>query len=229
MGKNTKSPVKLVLLVALVLATAGLFAACGNSETADVGDANEVVLDSDTHDDEDVHEDAVVGDDAHDDGDTHAVAVVEGDAHDDGDAHEAAAMDGDAHDDGDEEFVEIIINVVEDGSDWHFEPAVIDVVAGQRTKLTLVNTGRSEHDLEIASLAVENVEVLGGAEHEEALSGGHHMEAVVAAHAMAGTSASVMFTPLAVGEFDFACTITGHRALGMEGKVVVTTELARGS
>jgi hypothetical protein len=33
-----KSTVKLVLLVALVLATAGLFVACGDSETADVGD-----------------------------------------------------------------------------------------------------------------------------------------------------------------------------------------------
>ena len=197
MGKNTKSTVKLVLLVALVLATAGLFAACGDSETTDVGDAYEVVLDSDTHDD--------------------------------GDGHEAAAMDGDVHDDGDEDFVEIVINVVEDGSDWHFEPAVIDVIAGQRTKLTLVNNGRSEHDLEIAGLAVEHLEILGGAEHEEALNGGHDMEKVVAAHAMVGTSASVMFTPLAVGEFDFGCTIPGHRELGMEGKVVVATELARGS
>ena len=83
--------------------------------------------------------------------------------------------------------------------------------------------------MEIAGLAVENVEILGGAEHEEAMAGGHDMDEVVAAHAMAGTSASVMFTPLDVGEFEFACTIPGHRELGMEGKMVVTTELARGS
>ena len=50
---------------------------------------------------------------------------------------------------------------------------------------------------------------------------GHHGEGVVAAHAMPGMSASVMFTPTQIGEYEFYCTIPGHREAGMVGRLIV--------
>jgi uncharacterized cupredoxin-like copper-binding protein len=118
------------------------------------------------------------------------------------------------------EFVEITLNAVE-GRPWRFEPGTIEVPVGHRVKLTLVNDGRAEHDVEIAGVPA-NVESADGAADHDRLGGGHHDDGVVAAHAEPGTTATVMFTPTAVGEYEFTCTIPGHKEAGMVGKLVVT-------
>ena len=93
---------------------------------------------------------------------------------------------------------------------------------GHRVKLTLVNDGRVEHDVEVAGVPTEDIEVVGAAERHERLGGGHHDDGVIAAHAEPGTTATVLFTPTEVGVFEFACTIPGHKEAGMVGKLVVT-------
>ena len=68
----------------------------------------------------------------------------------------------------------------------------------------------------------EDIEVVGAAERHERLGGGHHLEGVVAAHAEPGTTATVFFTATEVGEYNFACTIPGHKEAGMVDKLLVT-------
>ena len=81
---------------------------------------------------------------------------------------------------------------------------------------------RRQHEAAIAGVPAEDIDILGGAENHERLGGGHHLEGVVAAHAEPGTSTTVLFTPTQTGEYEFECTIPGHREAGMVGKVIVT-------
>ena len=116
--------------------------------------------------------------------------------------------------------LEITLNAVE-GRPWRFEPAVLEARVGQRVKLTLVNEGRVEHDVEIPLVPASAIEVASGVEHHERLGGGHHDEGIIAAHAEPGTTATVTFTLTEAGEYDFSCTIPGHKEAGMVGKLVV--------
>ena len=115
-----------------------------------------------------------------------------------------------------------VLEITLDAEEWRFEPSIVEVPMGHRVKLTLVNDGRVEHDVEIAGVPAENIEVMDGVERHERLGGGLHHEGVVAAHAEPGTTATVMFTVTEAGEYDFACTIPGHKEAGMVGKLVVT-------
>ncbi|MCH7745830.1 MAG: hypothetical protein IIC84_07155, partial [Chloroflexi bacterium] len=127
----------------------------------------------------------------------------------------------DALDAEDGDVFEIILNVVE-GRHWGFDPEVIEIPVGRRVKLTLVNGGRAEHDVEVSGLMAEHIEIVGGMAHSERLGGGGHEDDVVAAHAMAGAVSSVIFTPTMAGVYEFACTIPGHKEAGMVGKLIVT-------
>ena len=109
-----------------------------------------------------------------------------------------------------------------DAEEWLFEPAVLEVPVGHRVELSLVNHGMVEHDVEVIGVPVEDIEVIGAVEGHERLGGGHHDEGVIAAHADPGTTATVVFTVTKVGEYEFACTIPGHKEAGMVGKLVVT-------
>ena len=134
------------------------------------------------------------------------------------DHHDAVVADEDeVHANG---VLEITLNAVE-GRPWRFEPAVIEAHVGQRVKLTLVNEGRVEHDVEIPVVPSAAIEVAGGVEEHERLGGGHHDEGIIAAHAEPGTTATVTFTLTEAGEYDFSCTIPGHKEAGMVGKLVV--------
>ncbi|MCH7860368.1 MAG: multicopper oxidase domain-containing protein, partial [Proteobacteria bacterium] len=65
----------------------------------------------------------------------------------------------------------------------------------------------------------EGIEVLGVVTHS---GDGNHQADVVAAHAMPGTTASVIFTATEPGEYEFFCTIPGHKEAGMVGRLIVT-------
>jgi len=156
---------------------------------------------------------------AHTDIDDHDEAVA---VHDEADGQdEAVEVHDDALDVEDGDVFEITLNVVE-GRNWGFDPEVIEIPVGQRVKLTLVNDGRAEHDVEVGGLIADHIEIAGGMAHSDRLGGGGHEADVVAAHAMAGTNASVIFTPTEAGVYEFACTLPGHKEAGMVGKLIVT-------
>ena len=218
-----------VLIIALVL----LAMACGASTTEDLSTpeissdstASVNVVEEDTHDAETVALDA--HDDDHDALNAEPIAL---DAHDDdhGTNGEPIALDAhdDDHDTNGDNVLEITLNVVEGKAPWGFDPEVIEVPLGHRVKLTLINGGRVEHDVEISNLMAEHIETTAGTAPHDRLGGGGHDDATVAAHAMPGTTASVTFTPTMAGEYEFHCTLPGHRELGMVGKIIVTNDEA---
>ena len=93
-----------------------------------------------------------------------------------------------SHEEGDEgtDVLEITLEAVE-GRPWRFEPAVLELHLGQRVKLTLVNDGRVEHDVQFTGVPADHIELVGGEDHQR-LGGGNHLDGVVAAHAAPGTT-----------------------------------------
>ena len=130
------------------------------------------------------------------------------------DDHEAATGEG---------VLEITLNVIE-GRAWGFDPDVIEIPVGRTVRLTLVNDGRAVHDVEVAANMEEEFELVLDADSHMA-EGGHHDAGSISAHAVPGTSATVTFTALHVGEYEFSCTLPGHKEAGMIGKLIVVPEL----
>lgn len=97
----------------------------------------------------------------------------------------------------------------------------IEVMAGQTVKLTLHNKGALEHDFSIMEVP-HTGEVM--AEEAEHGADGHEMTMDPEVHVAApiGDSRSIEFTPSQPGEYEFFCTVEGHKEAGMVGTLVVT-------
>jgi len=110
------------------------------------------------------------------------------------------AMDGsgdDAHSEGSVDLNAPVLEV--NAFDLRFEPNSLNVTAGESFTVRLVNEGALEHDF-----TIEGFEEAG------------------AAHAMAGGEAMNTFHLQMHGDYTAYCSIPGHRAAGMEVKVVAT-------
>lgn len=87
-------------------------------------------------------------------------------------------------------------------TEYAFLPATIEVAAGERVRLVIRNTGRLEHDF-----ATDQRGVALGITH---------------VHLAPGASQSIDWTaPAEATEVAIRCTIVGHEALGMMGRLVV--------
>jgi uncharacterized cupredoxin-like copper-binding protein len=239
-GKSTWRAVPRLSIGAVLVLVAVFALACGRSDIVTGGQAletpgvetiavangdghegTEVAGLVDEHGDGDDHEGTEVAAlvDEHGDGDDHEGTEVAALVDEHGDGNGAEANHQDDHDGEAGDLLEVTVNVVE-GRTWGYEPATLEVPAGQRVRLTYVNGGQAEHDLEIPGLPASNVEREGVA-HDVSLTGGDHDDDVVAAHAMPGTTAVVLFTPTQPGEYEFNCTLPGHKEAGMVGRIIV--------
>ncbi|GAB4160460.1 MAG: hypothetical protein Fur0021_32490 [Candidatus Promineifilaceae bacterium] len=97
----------------------------------------------------------------------------------------------------------------------------LEVKAGQTVKLTLHNAGALEHDFSIMEMP-HTGEVV--AEEMEDAAHGHEMTLDPEVHVAApiGDSRRLEFTPSKPGEYEFFCTVEGHKEAGMTGVLVVT-------
>lgn len=84
-----------------------------------------------------------------------------------------------------------------EAADFMFSPAEITVKAGEVVNLVLVNRGVTVHDLVIPADRIWLV-------------------------APAGQSATTGFRAVRPGEYEFYCSVPGHREAGMVGRIVVT-------
>ncbi|MBI2590402.1 MAG: cupredoxin domain-containing protein [Candidatus Blackburnbacteria bacterium] len=82
--------------------------------------------------------------------------------------------------------------------EYTFSPQTISLKKGVLTEIVLKNTGNGIHNLVIPDLSVETESI------------GH------------GEETSVEVTPDKEGEFNFSCSISNHKELGMEGTIKVT-------
>lgn len=104
-------------------------------------------------------------------------------------------------------------------TDFLFTPDNLEVTAGQPVKLTLHNASVLEHDFSIVEIPlVGTAEETGGMEHD---MGDTAAEPELHVAVGGGQSASLEFTPTKPGIYDFWCTVSGHKAAGMTGTLVV--------
>lgn len=110
-----------------------------------------------------------------------------------------------------------------------FHPAVIEVKVGQRVRLTLDNHDPILHDYKTDE-ARFLIHSAGGAEHgEDHGDDGHDStgtqpaEDLQALHIAAGgeEDGELVFEAMHPGEYEFYCSVPGHREGGMTGKIVV--------
>lgn len=109
-------------------------------------------------------------------------------------------------------------------TDIAYDKNRLEVKVGQPVKVMLQNEGVLEHDFSIMEIP-HSGEVMAEEMHDE--EGGHDMSSMemdpeVHVAAETGGSHSVEFTPSEAGEYEFFCTVQGHKEAGMVGTLVVT-------
>lgn len=108
-------------------------------------------------------------------------------------------------------------------TDIAYDTDRFEVMAGQPVKLTLHNEGALEHDFSILEMPYTGEVMAEEADDEMA---GHDMSDMdmdpeIHVASPMGQSLSVEFTPSTPGEYEFFCTVAGHKEAGMVGTLVV--------
>jgi uncharacterized cupredoxin-like copper-binding protein len=93
-------------------------------------------------------------------------------------------------------------------------PSTFTVTVGEEVTLQLDNLDKIEHDLEIKVMPLSETS---NSNHNH-----HESEVSLHLHALPLTMSEINFAPLEEGEYEFYCTIPGHKEAGMKGKVIVT-------
>ena len=110
-------------------------------------------------------------------------------------------------------------------TDLAFSSDQMEVTAGQPVKIVLNNEGALEHDFSI--LAMPHIGEIHAESNEMAgAMMGHdmsNMDVLPEIHMVAapGGSSTIEFTPSTAGEYEFYCTVAGHKEAGMRGLLVV--------
>lgn len=109
-------------------------------------------------------------------------------------------------------------------TDIAYDVSRLEVVAGQPVRVTMRNEGALEHDFSIMEMP-HTGEVM--AQEAESGMAGHDMddmdmEPEIHVAPPMGEGLSVEFTPATPGEYEFFCTVAGHKEAGMVGTLVVT-------
>jgi uncharacterized cupredoxin-like copper-binding protein len=104
-----------------------------------------------------------------------------------------------------------------------FDPAALEVIADQPVKLTLQNNGALEHDFTVLHIPLAGKPV---SHEEEGEMAGHDMSGMseqpeLHVVAPAGKSNLLEFAPAEPGQYEFYCTVPGHKDAGMVGTLTV--------
>jgi uncharacterized cupredoxin-like copper-binding protein len=98
--------------------------------------------------------------------------------------------------------------------EFAFHPSTIQLDVGRPVRLVLINRGQIAHQFESAFLQTTPVTIIDDALQVEA-------RGLDVIRVDPGRSARLEFLPRQRGRFAFACTIEGHREVGMKGTIVV--------
>jgi len=108
-------------------------------------------------------------------------------------------------------------------TDLAFDTNRLEVTEWQTIKITLDNQGTQTHDFSIVSMPhTGDVTTSDMEEGEHAMDMGNMaLQPEIHVAAEAGGSNSVEFTPSQPGEYEFFCSVPGHKEAGMHGTLVV--------
>ena len=99
-----------------------------------------------------------------------------------------------------------------------FDPLELDVTSGQPVEITLQNQGTMEHDF-----SIQEIDLAGAPTATGAMDMHHMMSGMPKLHvaAAAGSQGTLTFTPMKAGQYQFYCTVAGHKEAGMVGVLTV--------
>ncbi|MEH6941031.1 cupredoxin domain-containing protein [Bacillus sp. JJ722] len=100
-------------------------------------------------------------------------------------------------------------------SKFSYEPSTIQLKKNQRVSLILNNEDMIDHDIEIKKIPIAKEDTNLHIEHQN-LNSDFHL------HSSASKQEKITFTPIALGTYEFYCTIPGHKEKGMIGTLTVT-------
>ena len=106
-------------------------------------------------------------------------------------------------------------------TDIAFDNERLEVGVNQPVRLTLENAGALEHDFSVREIAVHDVHAAEGEADDHAMTEDVHELALHVAAPPGGGRAVLEFTPTEPGEYEFFCTVAGHKEAGMVGTLVV--------
>lgn len=107
-----------------------------------------------------------------------------------------------------------------EATDFAYSPLSITIPADQPVMLTFKNIGKVEHDFVINQIDVTGVEA------KESVPSDHHHDMNQPNYdlhfsAQSGENSVWQFTALEPGTYEIYCSVEGHRAAGMIGKLIV--------
>jgi uncharacterized cupredoxin-like copper-binding protein len=103
-------------------------------------------------------------------------------------------------------------------SDIVYDVERIEIAANQPVRLVLENNGALEHDFVISEIHANGVE-----EHSSGhdTHGEESVDADLHVSVAAGQSSTLDFTALEPGEYEYFCSVPGHKEAGMAGILIV--------
>jgi len=106
-------------------------------------------------------------------------------------------------------------------TDIAYDVSRLTAKANQPVHLSLENAGALDHDFSIREIALRDMHATEGAADDHMMSeNAHELDLHVAAMPRGGHGV-VEFTPTEAGEYEFYCTVPGHKEAGMTGTFVV--------
>jgi uncharacterized cupredoxin-like copper-binding protein len=138
--------------------------------------------------------------------------------------------------------------LIVEAKEFAYSPDQVTVKAGQPVEIVLKNMGVTTHDFTIEKIALKEKAVAEGDEHDMGGMGNMSMGSMgsmsntsgmgnmgmmngmgavnpdqlpVHVAAAQGDEGTVTFTPTEAGTYEFYCTVAGHKASGMVGKLIV--------
>lgn len=108
-------------------------------------------------------------------------------------------------------------------SDIAYDRTQLEVVAGRPVRLTMHNEGVLEHDFSIMDIHMSEAPHSAEEGSEEHMMDMEHMGEEPELHAavMPGMDNILEFTPEEAGEYEYFCTVPGHKEAGMHGTLIV--------
>jgi uncharacterized cupredoxin-like copper-binding protein len=104
--------------------------------------------------------------------------------------------------------------------DLKFDPSELSAKVGEPVRLLVDNSENSAlHDWTIEQISVDGVTVEGGS--DAAGHDAHASDPNLHVAVDGGESATIEFTALEAGTYEFVCTVTGHAEGGMTGNLTV--------
>ena len=105
--------------------------------------------------------------------------------------------------------------------EFAYTPATLEVTSGQPVEITLQNAGTMEHDFSITEIDLAGSPTSAGEMQSGHMMSGMGEQPKLHVAAAAGGQGTLTFTPTRPGQYQFYCTVAGHKDAGMTGVLTV--------